>query len=78
MLHLLRRSAPFITLLALGIAWIGHTKIPSPAKPVNIPDTNLRSVIERALDKPTGAIITNVDMATLTDSLEGAGLISAI
>ena len=34
---------------------------------VNIPDANLRAVIEKALDKPEGATITAADMATLTD-----------
>ena len=34
---------------------------------VNIPDANLRAVIEKALDKPDAATITAADMATLTD-----------
>ena len=34
---------------------------------MNIPDANLRAVIEKALDKPDAATITAADMATLTD-----------
>ena len=70
MLHLLRRSTLFLILLALGVAWIGCTKRTPPVQTINIPDANLRAVIERALDKPAGAIITNAEMATLTN-LEG-------
>ena len=64
MLHHLRRSTLLIMLLALGAAWIGYAQ---ESTPVNIPDANLRAVIERALDKPAGATITNTEMATLTD-----------
>ena len=64
MLHGLHHSTLFFTLLVLGVAWIGCTQ---GSAPVNIPDANLRAVIERALDKPEGATITNTDMATLTD-----------
>ena len=67
MLHFLRRSTLFIMLLVLGIAWIGCTNKTPPVQAVNIPDANLRAVIERALDKPAGATITNADMATLTN-----------
>ena len=63
MLHRLRRSTLLIMLLVLGIAWIGYAQ---ESAPVNIPDANLRTVIERALDKPTGATITKTEMATLT------------
>ena len=70
MLHLLRRSTLFFILLVLGVAWIGCTNRTPPVQTVNIPDANLRAVIERALGKPAGATITNVEMATLTN-LEG-------
>ena len=70
MLRFLCRSTLFIMLLALGIAWIGCTKRTPPVQTVNIPDANLRAVIERALNKPAGATITNAEIATLT-SLEG-------
>ena len=70
MLHFLRRSTPLFMLLALGIAWGGCAKRIASMQAVNIPDANLRAVIERALDKPAGAIITNAEMATLTN-LEG-------
>lgn len=66
MLHFLRRSLLFVLLLALGIVWIGCTKRIDPVQPVNIPDANLRAVIERALLKSAGATITNADMETLT------------
>ena len=64
MLHFLCRSTLFIMLLVLGIAWVGYTQ---ESAPVNIPDANLRAVIERALDKPAGATITNTEMVTLTN-----------
>ena len=70
MLYFLHRSTLFIMLLVLGIAWIGCTNRTPPVQAVNIPDANLRAVIERALDKPAGTTITNANMATLT-SLEG-------
>ena len=66
MLHFLRRSTPFIVLLALGVAWIGCAKGITSVQPVNIPDANLRAAIEDALHKPAGATITDADMATLT------------
>ena len=69
MLYRLRRSTLFIMLLALGIAWSGCAKRINSVQPVNIPEADLRAVIERAFDKPTGAIITNAEMATLA-SLE--------
>ena len=72
MLHFLRRSTLFCMLLALGVAWGGCAKGITSVQPVNIPDANLRAVIERALNKPAGATITNAEMATLT-SLEGDG-----
>ena len=65
MLYYLRRSTPFIVLLALTVAPVGYTKGATPV--VNIPDANLRAVIEKALDKPDAATITAADMATLTD-----------
>ena len=65
MLYYLRRSTPFIVLYTLGVALIGYTIGTTPV--VNIPDANLRAVIEKALDKPEGATITAADMATLTD-----------
>ena len=37
-----------------------------PGESVDIPDPNLRAVIEEALDKAPGAVITTEDMATLT------------
>ncbi len=37
------------------------------AEPVDIPDPNLRAAIEEALGKASGATITTVDMATLTE-----------
>ena len=43
--------------------------VPSPV--VTIPDANLRTAIEAALDKATGAPITQADIATL-DSLEAS------
>lgn len=64
MLHGLRRSTLFFTSLILGIAGTGYAQ---ENVPVNIPDANLRAVIERALDKPAGATITNTEIATLTD-----------
>ena len=64
MLYFLRRSTLFIMLLVLGVVWIGCTKRNAP---VNIPDASLRAVIERALDKPEGATITDTEMTTLTD-----------
>ena len=73
MLRLLRRSIPFVILLALGIAWVGCAKRIPSAQPVNIPDANLRTAIEDALHKPAGAIITNTDMATLTSLEPGWG-----
>ena len=69
MLHFLRRSILFVLLLALATIWIGCTKRIDPVQPINIPDANLRAVIERALLKSAGATITNADMETLT-SLE--------
>ena len=72
MLHFLRCSTLFFTLLALGIAWSGCAKRITSVQPVNIPDANLRTAIEDALHKPAGAIITNAEMATLT-SLEPGG-----
>ena len=65
MLYYLRRSTPFIVLYTLGVALLGYTIGTTPV--VNIPDANLRAVIEKALDKPEGAAITAADMATLTD-----------
>ena len=65
MLYYLRRSTPFIVLYTLGVALLGYTIGATPE--VNIPDANLRAVIEKALDKPDGAAITAADMATLTD-----------
>ena len=38
---------------------------PAPAQTVNIPDANLRTAIESALDKASGATITTADMARL-------------
>ena len=67
MLHFLRRSTLLFMLLVLEVAWIGCTQ---GGAPVNIPDANLRAVIERALDKPTGTTITDAEMATLMN-LEG-------
>ena len=64
MLHHLCRSTLFFTLLILGIAGTGYAQ---ENVPVNIPDVNLRAVIERALDKPAGATITNTEIAMLTD-----------
>ena len=40
--------------------------MPATAQVVNIPDPNLRAVIENALGKVSGATITTADMATLT------------
>ena len=37
------------------------------AQTVNIPDSNLRAVIEKALGKASGASITTADMANLTE-----------
>ena len=70
MSHFSRCSILFVVLLTLGVVWIGCTKRTPPVQTVNIPDANLRVVIERALNKPAGATITNAEMATLT-SLEG-------
>ena len=66
MLYYLRRSTPFIVLYTLGVALLGYTTGHHPSV-VNIPDANLRAVIEKALDKPDAATITAADMATLTD-----------
>ena len=44
--------------------------LPARAQEVNIPDTNLRTVLEKALGKDAGAPITQTEMETLT-SLEG-------
>ena len=60
MLHLLRHSTLFLMLFALGITWYGSAKGITAVQLVNIPDANLRAVIERALDKPVGTIITNL------------------
>ena len=73
MLHFLRRSTPFIVLLAVGVTWSGCTKGITSVQPVSIPDTNLRAAIEDALHKPAGATITNADMATLTSLEPGWG-----
>ena len=73
MLHFLRCSTLFFTLLALGIAWSGCAKRITSVQPVNIPDANLRTAIEDALHKPAGAIITDADMATLTSLEQGWG-----
>ena len=69
MSHFLRCSTLSIMLLVLGVAWGGCAKRIASVQPVNIPDANLRAVIERALLKSVGTTITDVDMATLT-SLE--------
>lgn len=71
MLRFLCRLTLLFMLLVLGVAWIGCTKRTPPVQTVNIPDANLRSAIERDLNKPAGAAITNAKMATLT-RLEGA------
>ncbi len=73
MLYYLRRSTPFIVLYTLGVALIGHTTGTTPV--VNIPDANLRVLLEIALDKPDGAAITAADMATLTDFSAARGRI---
>ena len=66
MLYYLRRSTPFIVLYTL---WSCAARAHDRHHPcvVNIPDANLRAVIEKALDKPDAATITAADMATLTD-----------
>ena len=43
-----------------------NQKIVDPNTPVNIPDPDLRAVIEEALGKTQGATITRAEMATLT------------
>ena len=45
--------------------------LPARAQEVNIPDTNLRTVLEKALGKDAGARITQTEMETLT-SLDGS------
>ena len=45
--------------------------LPARAQEVNIPDTNLRTVLEKALGKDAGAPITQAEMETLT-SLDGS------
>ena len=45
--------------------------LPARAQEVNIPDTNLRTVLEKALGKDAGAPITQTEMETLT-SLDGS------
>ena len=45
--------------------------LPARAQEVNIPDTNLRTVLEKALGKDAGARITQAEMETLT-SLDGS------
>ena len=73
MLYYLRRSTPFIVLYTLGTALLGYARGTTPV--VNIPDANLRVLLEIALDKPDGAAITAADMATLTDFSAARGRI---
>ena len=73
MLYYLHRSTPFIILLVLTVALLANAKSANPEGEVNIPDTNLRGLLEIALGKPDGAAITAADMATLTNlSAKGA------
>ena len=73
MLYYLHRSTPFIVLYALTVALVGYAKGTTLEGAVNIPDANLRVLLEIALDKPDGAAITAADMATLTNlSAKGA------
>ena len=67
MLYYLHRSTPFIILLVLTVALLANAMGATPEGAVNIPDTNLRVLLEIVLDKPDGAAITAADMATLTD-----------
>ncbi len=51
-----------------GPASVEATATPvTPAVPVEIPDENLRRVLERALGKAPGETITDVDLRTLSD-----------
>ena len=73
MLYYLRHLTPFIVLLALTVALVGYAKGTTLEGAVNIPDANLRVLLEVALGKPDGAAITAADMATLTNlSAKGA------
>ena len=66
MLHLLRRSTPFIIVTRAGdcMDWAHENPVSCETGQHTGPPTSALS-IERALDKPTGATITNVDMAIL-------------
>ncbi len=60
-------------ILALQARGVSVSYVPSPV--VAIPDANLRAAIEVALRKPTGAPITQAEMATLTNlSARNAGI----
>ena len=51
-------------------AWVAVAESP-PNPTVNIPDTELRSAIERELKRPANTPITQADMETLTDVWSG-------
>ena len=58
MLYYLRCAALFIVLAALAVVPSGYAKGTTSEGVVNIPDANLRVLIDIALDKPDGAAIT--------------------
>ena len=60
------RAHGIVLLALLASATSAGRALAAPDDPVSIPDAALRTCLERALEKPAGATITEADMASVT------------
>ena len=66
------RAHGIVLLALLASATFAGRALAAPDDPVSIPDAALRTCLERALEQPAGATITEADMASVT-SLDCGG-----